>query len=105
MTQPWKKNLSQSQINLMQEIIDQVPTAGGGQGLFVDVLNTIGGQDVAPKYRYYIADCSGGDVRCTNDEDVANEHAQDEDNFVVDVQDNTWIQADLDAVKIVETNW
>lgn len=103
MTTPvWMKNLSKAQVDLVNEIIAQIPEAHGVQAAFTDILNTIGGASVAPKFRYYIADCTNGDVRCTNNEDIANNYASSEDNFVVDVQDHTWIQADLDTAEVKE---
>ena len=98
----WKKNLSPSQINLMQEIIDQVPTAGGVQALFIDVLNDIGGTNTPAKVRYYLVNADDDNVTCTNDDDVAEEAAESDSMYVIDVQDNMLIQSNGDRDPIVE---
>jgi len=43
------------------------------------------------KFRYYITDLYDGDVKGTNDFETANNYAECEDYFVIDVEANEWM--------------
>ena len=55
------------------------------------------------KFRFYIADTFNGEVKGTNDEDVAKDIAKSEDAFVVDTERGVWLLADGDEVEVKET--
>ena len=48
------------------------------------------------KFRFIITNTMDGNVRGTNDEEVARDFAQGEDFFVVDVESGTWLTTDGD---------
>ena len=46
------------------------------------------------KFRYYIADPFSGNVKGTNDEQVAGDYSQSEDFWVVDSETGEWLTPD-----------
>lgn len=49
------------------------------------------------KFRFYIISVFDGNVRGTNDERVARDFAGSSDDFVIDVENASWLQEDADA--------
>lgn len=59
---------------------------------------------IKESFQYYITDLSEGAIRGTNIERVAVDYSTCEDYFVVDADNNEWLQADGKRVKIAEVN-
>lgn len=54
------------------------------------------------KFRYYIADTFDGDMKGTNDPEVAKEFAICDDYFVVDTETGAWMADEGEAREIKE---
>lgn len=54
------------------------------------------------KFRYYITDLFEGEVRGTNDKEVAEQFAPCDDYFVVDALTGEWITGDGDRTDVKE---
>lgn len=52
-------------------------------------------------FNYYIVSVDG-DIKGTNDIDIANEFAMCEDYYVIVPKENAWIQMDLEHITIQE---
>lgn len=102
MTKVWTEHLAESEVKLMNEIIEQIPTEHGVREAFVNIVQKLADTSAEPRFRYLIASNHMGDVRGTNDDELANNHALDEDQYVIDVVQFYWIQADGDTQEIEE---
>jgi hypothetical protein len=103
----WTELLLPSQVAYMNSIIEQVPTEHGARDAFVNCLQGLAdkAEPPQPKFRYLVTDITSGEVFGTNDVVQAEAYVGSEDNFVVDVVENQWIQVDLDRVEITEAPW
>lgn len=87
----WQKKLSASQRNVLQEIVDQIPTMMGVRDAIEGILDDLatGGSNVTAPFKYIIV--TDGDVQGTNDKEKAETYAMSEDNYVIIVPDCKWM--------------
>lgn len=88
----WKKNLSEGQIKVVEEILEQIPTTMGFRDVFVGILDSmVDGKGAAKPdvFRFIIA--NDGDVQGTNDPEKARHHAGNDEAYVIDVQNMSWL--------------
>jgi hypothetical protein len=93
--QAWKRNLTQGQISVVEDIIGQLPTTMGFQDAFIGILNKMAGELPKDKFRFIIA--GDGDLLGTNDSDLARKFAADEEYYVADVRAMKWLLESEDA--------
>lgn len=86
----YKKVLKASQLAYVEDIVSQIPETHGARAAFEIILDELA--DSKPKFKYYITDTGQGVVRGTNDEQIAEDLAESEECYVVDVTDNLWVQ-------------
>jgi len=100
----WTESLAESQVKFMNDIIAQVPEEMGARAAFIKCLQDLADKASSKGFDYYITDLTAGCIHGTDDLLVAQRYAASEDNFVVDVAKNQWIQADLDTEEIMSAD-
>ena len=96
----WTELLRDSQIAFLNSIIDQVPQEMGARDAFITILQDLADKARPAKFKYYRVSIPDGNVTGIDDENVALETAESEEDFVIDVATNEWIQADGDRQDI-----
>jgi hypothetical protein len=54
-------------------------------------------------FKFYITSMFTGDIRGTNDKDLAYNIALSEDDFVLDIENNCWVLSDGACMPVKET--
>lgn len=57
---------------------------------------------MSTKYRYYIVSVMNGEVKGSNDEEVAKQMCDSQDDFVIDTEKGVWVTEDMVEVEIEE---
>lgn len=97
MGKPWTEKLAPSQVSFVNSIVEQIPENHGARASFVEMLQQLADSPTDLKYRYLIALADAGDVRGTNDKELARHYAMDDSNYVIDAQTSMWFP-ESDAV-------